>query len=148
MSKLIAVTGNTGTGKTTFVKRLAKRFKRVVAFDINDEYKDVAVCFYDTEQLLDYITLHKNLLVIIDEATAFFHYRGYNNELNKLLQLRRHNQHLFIFVYHSINFIPKYLKMYLNYIIVFKQNTDFQEINGVKIEIPKKNFKFNVYKIN
>jgi energy-coupling factor transporter ATP-binding protein EcfA2 len=148
MSKLIAITGNTGTGKTTFVKRLAKRFKRVVAFDINDEYKDVAVCFYDTEQLLDYITLRKNLLVIIDEATAFFHYRSYNNELNKLLQLRRHNQHLFIFVYHSINFIPKYLRMYLNYIVVFKQNTDFQEINGVKIEIPKKNFKFNVYKIN
>jgi len=148
MSKLIAVTGNTGTGKTSFVKAIASRFKRVAVFDINNEYQNFKIRFYETEKLLDFLAKNKNMLVIIDEATAFFSYRNYNNELNKLLQLRRHNKHFFIFIYHSNNFIPKYLRFYLNYLIVFKQNTDILEFNNVKIEIPNENFKFNIYKIS
>ncbi len=148
MSKLVAITGNTGTGKTTIVKKIASKFKRVTIFDINNEYKGFGRCFFDTELMLDFLSKHKNMLVIIDEATAFFSYRGYSNELNKLLQLRRHNGHFFFFIYHSNNFIPKYLRMYLNYIIVFKQNTDITELNGVKIEIPKESFKYNTFKIS
>jgi len=148
MSKLVAITGNTGTGKTSYVKAIATRFKRVAVFDINNEYKEFKLNFFDTVKLLTFLEKNKNILVIIDEATAFFSYRGYNNELNKLLQLRRHNNHFFIFIYHSNNFIPKYLRMYLNYLIVFKQNTDILEFNSVKIDIPSENFKFNIYKIS
>jgi Cdc6-like AAA superfamily ATPase len=148
MSKLVAVTGNSGTGKTTFVKELATRFKRVAVFDINNEYKNFNLCFFDTYKLLNFLEKNKNMLVIIDEATAFFSYRGYNNELNRLLQLRRHNKHFFIFIYHSNNFIPKYLRFYLNYLIVFKQNTDILEFNGIKIDIPTENYEFNIYKIS
>jgi Cdc6-like AAA superfamily ATPase len=148
MSKLVAITGNTGTGKTSFVKSIAKKFRRVAVFDINNEYQSFKIRFYDTEQLLNFLEKNKNMLVIVDEATAFFSYRNYNNELNKLLQLRRHNNHFFIFIYHSNNFIPKYLRFYLNYLIVFKQNTDILELNSVKIEIPNENFKFNIYKIS
>jgi len=147
MSKLVAVTGNSGTGKTTFVKSIASRFRRVVVFDINNEYENY-IRFYDTEKLLNFLEKNKNMLVIIDEATAFFSYRRYNNELNRLLQLRRHNKHFFVFVYHSNNFIPKYLRFYLNYLIVFKQNTDILEFNGIKIDIPTENYKFNIYKIS
>jgi len=148
MSKLVAVTGNSGTGKTSYVKAIATRFKRVAVFDINNEYKEFKLNFFDTVKLLTFLEKNKNILVIIDEATAFFSYRGYSNELNRLLQLRRHNNHFFIFIYHSNNFIPKYLRMYLNYLIVFKQNTDLLEFNSVKIEIPTENFKFNIYKIS
>jgi len=147
MSKLVAVTGNSGTGKTTFVKSIASRFRRVVVFDINNEYENY-IRFYDTEKLLNFLEKNKNMLVIIDEATAFFSYRGYNNELNRLLQFRRHNKHFFIFIYHSNNFIPKYLRFYLNYLIVFKQNTDILDFNNQQIEIPSENFKFNIYKIS
>jgi Cdc6-like AAA superfamily ATPase len=148
MSKLVAITGNTGTGKTSFVKSIATKFNRVAAFDINNEYENVKFRFFDTEKLLNFLEKNKNMLVIIDEATAFFSYRYYDNELNKLLQLRRHNKHFFIFIYHSNNFIPKYLRFYLNYLVVFKQNTDILDFNGAKIEIPKENFKFNIYKIS
>jgi len=148
MSKLVAVTGNSGTGKTSFVKAIATRFKRVAVFDINNEYKEFKLNFFNKDKLLTFLEKNKNILVIIDEATAFFSYRGYNNELNRLLQLRRHNNHFFIFIYHSNNFIPKYLRMYLNYLIVFKQNTDILEFNSVKIDIPRENFKFNIYKIS
>lgn len=148
MSKLVAITGNTGTGKTTLVKKIASKFDRVAIFDINNEYKGYGRCFFDTKQLLEFLSKHKNIIVIIDEATAFFSYRGYSNELNRMLQLRRHNGHFFLFIYHSINFIPKYLRMYLNYVIVFKQNTDITELNGVKIEIPKEIYKYNIYKIS
>jgi len=148
MSKLVAITGNTGTGKTTLVKQIIKKFKRVAIFDINNEYNGLGRCFFDTMELLKFLERNKRMLVVIDEATAFFSYRAYSNELNRLLQLRRHNGHFFIFIYHSNNFIPKYLRMYLNYVIVFKQNTDILDFNGVKINIPKEKFLYNVFKIS
>jgi hypothetical protein len=146
--KLTAITGNTGTGKTFFIKKIATNFKRVVIFDINNEYNGFGLCFFDKEKMIDYLQRTQNLFVIIDEATAFFSYRGYDNDLNKLLQLRRHNNHFFFFVYHSNNFIPKYLRMYLNYLIVFKQNTDVLDFNGVNIEIPNENYKYKIFKIS
>ncbi len=145
--KLVAITGNTGVGKTTLVKQLAAAaVHEVVVFDINNEYK-IGTRFFETEKILDYLERRSNCFVIIDEATAFFSYRNYSNELNKLIQLRRHKNHFFVFIYHSNNFIPKYLRMYINYIIAFQQVTDIVEINGVKIEIPNEKFKFIINKI-
>jgi len=149
--KLIAVTGNTGQGKTFYVKRefIASNQEKTVIFDINNEYKefDKANRFFDLDKMIDYLETVKNRIVIVDEATAFFSYRSYNNELNRLLQLRRHRNHFFIFIYHSVDFIPLYLLRYLNYIVIFNQNCNKDNVHGIKFAVPKEKYLFNVLKI-
>jgi len=52
MSKLAVVTGNTGTGKTTFIQNLSKHFIRAVFFDINYEYGAFGQTFDRKDELL------------------------------------------------------------------------------------------------
>lgn len=148
--KLVVITGNTGVGKSTYAHKFLSNAKNPCVFDINGEFKEVKENFYIKETLLNHLQSVYNRTVLIDEATAFFSYRGYNEDLNKLLQLRRHNNHFFLFVYHSLNFVPAYLRRYVNYYVIFQQGVSeniLKEIGISKIDIPAEKFKYNVIKM-
>lgn len=150
---LIVVIGNTGTGKTTFLKDMVLKNKQLgiksVAFDVNDEYKDVAdVTFFDKDELLNFVEKRKNIQIIIDEATAFFSYRSFDNNFNRLLQLKRHKNHLFILCYHSLRFVPQYVRMYMNYLIAFNTNDSEEEFKKLNLFKPNLNkFEHKIFKI-
>jgi SpoVK/Ycf46/Vps4 family AAA+-type ATPase len=147
--KIVIVTGNSGTGKTTWAKKFIIQNKTIF-FDINGEYTNYGECFFNTANLLTRLKKVRNKVVIIDEATAFFSNRGYSEELNELLQLRRHNKHFFIFIYHSIYFIPKYLRNYINYLVCFQQNIENEKdlyFCSKKITVPQKPFESLTFKI-
>lgn len=56
--KIILIFGKTGSGKTTFVKRLVKKLNRVIIIDKMFEYED-GIIFYKFEDLLNYFLLNK-----------------------------------------------------------------------------------------
>lgn len=137
-----------------------------VAFDINNEYESINVkaeiekqnkkggyktwlndvrinqillcekTFFDIDEMLLYLETQKNLFVVIDEATSVFSYRGYNNRLNKLMHLRNHNNHLIVFVYHALMFVPDYIRIAIKYLHYFKTNDEEKEFKEWRIKKP------------
>jgi hypothetical protein len=104
--------------------------------------------FFNKDILLKELARVRNKHVIIDEATGFFSYRGYNNDLNTLLQLRNHNNHLFIFIYHSLKFVPEYLQVYVKYLKYFRTGDTDKEFKLWRIDKPiLKPFESKLYKL-
>lgn len=151
--KLIAVVGNTQEGKTTFVKELIKTFEflnlKIWSFDILQDFTNESEkTFIDKNLIISELKKVRNKIVIIDEATSFFNYRSFDNELNQLLQLKAHNNHLFIFCYHSLKFVPEFLQMYLNYLVLFRTGDKINEYKDWNIDKPILNkFEYKTYKL-
>lgn len=151
MSKQICIIGGNGCGKTTYMKRQLADMKTIGAFifDINNEYKGFGRTYWDKDLLLAESAVKRGKLLVIDEATAFFPNRGWNNDLQKIMALRRHNIHTVYFIYLSLLEIPDYVRRVTNYFVIFNSSDTIDLIKkkySFITKLPNENFKHLIYK--
>lgn len=122
--KLWIVCGFTGTGKTTFVKRLISKVPDPVIYDVNNEYNRPQ--FYGDElpavdDWLEYVnTKARNKVVIVDEATIFFKTSGSGKKLMEALVRKRHTKNTYILNFHFLGSVPNDVLAFANYFVLFK----------------------------
>ena len=122
--KLWIVTGFTGTGKTTFVKRLISKVPDPVIFDVNNEYNRPQY-YGDTlpavDDWLEHINRNvRNKIVIVDEATIFFKTSGSGKKLTEALVRKRHTGNTYILNFHFLGSVPNDVLAFANYFVLFK----------------------------
>jgi DNA helicase HerA-like ATPase len=122
--KLIIVVGFTGTGKTTLVKKLIKKVKNPVIFDVNNEYGKPQYYGNILPPIEDWVK-HvnenvRNSVVVVDEATIFFSKSGVSNVLKETLVRKRHTGNTYILNFHYLSSVPNDILAFCNYFILFK----------------------------
>jgi DNA helicase HerA-like ATPase len=125
MSKCHIIVGATGTGKTTFVKKLLKKASKqsLFIYDVNNEYKEYFnYPFIYFEDFIESATRLKNGILVIEEATIFLNNRSSNENLKEILVRKRHTNLYVILVFHSMRSVPRYIYELSNYITIFKTN--------------------------
>ena len=146
--KLIVIVGGTGSGKST----LAKKFlapchpMRVLLYDVNNEhpayterYRNPFTNRIELPSVDDFIEQAKSAtscLIMIEETTMFFSNRGRSEDMVSILVRKRHTMNNIILVYHSLRDVPKYLMVYINYLIILKTNFDTVDMVEKKFERP------------
>lgn len=130
---LTLVIAHTGQGKTTFCKKMIEG-KPCLVFDVNNEYTDLpnveddpgAPRSRDTQ--LDMPTFVNfcsqavfNKIVVIEDATGFF--RGnMSGDFIRMIQRKRHANNNYVLLFHSIASVPRQIKDFANYVVLFKTN--------------------------
>lgn len=158
--KVIAIVGDTGAGKTTYVKNFSARCKRkeiICYLRIRTDLEDQKIIKYTNfEEFLNVASKKKNTLFLIDEAFTCMP-KKLNVKMNKpndmnnklvdfLVNSRKMNNFVFI-IFHSLSQIPtEWLIPYLNYIVRFKTQDllqyqvsrfkSFPQIHSNLIEVP------------
>jgi SpoVK/Ycf46/Vps4 family AAA+-type ATPase len=107
--KSILIIGMTGTGKTTEVKNVLKKFpeRKKYIYDVNNEYSDS-----DLPTLVEFLEKAKQVrdsIIVFEEATIFFSNRGRSEQVIDLLVRKRHTNNIIVFVFHSIRSVPTYI---------------------------------------
>lgn len=121
--KSFAVVGNTGTGKTTFVKSiLSKSTAPLYIYDVNNEYTEFPnrFDFSDFNSFLDEVKTKTGSVIVFEEATIFFSNRGASQETTEILVRKRHTGNLVIFVFHSLRTIPLHIFDLCDFLILHK----------------------------
>lgn len=132
---LILVIAHTGQGKTTFVKNYLKKASKSLVFDVNNEYKDLS---FDTEDdnarfvgdyrdFVELVGTKTNTVCVFEEATGFFKGR-ISQDMTKQIIAKRHTGNQFIFLFHSIQRVPKELIELSNFIVMFKTNDILDDV--------------------
>lgn len=120
------IVGATGTGKTTFVKKLLVKVRNkqsLFVYDINQEYTD----FYP-EPLLSFDEFIKNMsklsnsVQVYEEATIFLDARSTNEYLRSVLVRKRHQNNYVFLNFHSLRQVPLWVYNLSTHITVFKTN--------------------------
>jgi ABC-type sugar transport system ATPase subunit len=150
MSNLILVIGGTSSGKSPFVKNFIKE-KNCLVFDFQNEYGEFnkykertadiltnditaprARIYCRPEEFIEIIKRRKNTNVVWEEATGFFSGR-IGKELVQVILSKAHTGNNFIFIFHSVQRIPKAIVEFANYVILFRTGDVVQD---VKAKIP------------
>ena len=133
--KVAAIVGELGTGKTTFIKKFAKKCKKKIVcyLRLNSDWEEEGIkTFTNFEQFINYANQQKDTLFIIDEAFTCLP-KKLNVKMNKpndmnnkladfLVNCRKLNNFIFI-IFHSLSQIPsEWLIPYLDYLIRYKTN--------------------------
>jgi len=127
MAKAHIIVGSTGTGKTTFIKKLLSKIpskQSIIIYDVNNEYKE----FYpykfnpDFEDFMERIIKLEKVVCVLEESTIFLNNRSCNNDLVNMLVRKRHTGNHYILVFHSLRAVPRYIYELSNYITIFKTN--------------------------
>lgn len=126
---LILVIAHTGQGKTTFVKEYLKKASKSLVFDVNNEYSEHeydehaehARFIGNYKQFIELVKTRKNTVCVFEEATGFFKGR-ISQEMTAEIIKKRHSGNQFLFLFHSIQRVPKELIELCNYIVLFKTN--------------------------
>lgn len=158
--KAIIVVGATGSGKSTFVKRLIAPVDvdRLHVYDVNREYfPDEPLP--DIDDFLLSVSGVTESILIFEEATVFFSNRGSNKMMRKLLVGKRHSRNVVILLFHSVRAIPFYIFDLCNFVVLFHTNDEenivrekFELLLPAFNEVKNKRFKWgepleNYYKI-
>jgi len=110
--KSILIIGNTGTGKTTFVKSLLKKTRAdVYIYDINNEYTEFNNLF-EFSNISDFTTIasqQKDSFLIFEEATIFFSNKSSGTTTTEILVRKRHTNNFIVFVFHSLRTVPLHI---------------------------------------
>ena len=132
--KVIGIVGQTGEGKTTYIKNKADkvRSKKIVCYlRVSDDWDDDNIIkFTNFIEFLKFANSQTNTLFIIDEAFTALPKKlsikmGKPNDLHNqladfLVNSRKLNNFIFI-IYHSISQIPSdWLIPYLDYLVRFQ----------------------------
>lgn len=130
--KTLLVIGNTGTGKTFYIKKLLKKIpnkETIIIYDVNNEYKDFYPFeFLDIEEFLENIVDVQKCVIVIEEATIFFNNRSSDEILTNIIVRKRHNNNFTILVFHSLRTVPRYIYDVTNYVMLFKTNDSSQVV--------------------
>lgn len=134
--KVIAVVGDMGAGKTTFIKKYSARYRSDQTYcymRLSTDWEDKKIItFTNFEQFIRVANKKKNKLFLIDEAFTCLPKRlnvkmdkpeNIHNQLaDFLVNSRKMNNFIFI-ILHSLSQIPtEWLVPYLDYIVRFKTN--------------------------
>jgi DNA helicase HerA-like ATPase len=125
MSGSHIIVGGTGTGKSTFVKNLLKKVKNkgtIFIYDVNNEYKEYYPYKFDPdyEGFTDKIVKIEKAIIVFEESTIFLNNRSCNANIVDMLIRKRHINNYYIFVFHSLRSVPRYIYEYSNFITLFK----------------------------
>lgn len=151
MSNLILVIGGTSSGKSPFVKSFI-RGKNCLVFDYQNEYgimnkygqKNIDVLnedytqnrskiFCEASEFLSIIKTKRNTNIVWEEATGFFAGR-IGKDLVQLILSKAHTGNNFIFIFHSVQRIPKAIIEFANVVVLFRTGDQFED---VKKKIPR-----------
>lgn len=116
------IVGSTGTGKTTFTKKLLSGIKqRIFIYDINNEYTEFYTGkFLPFSEFMEMVKPVKNSIIIFEEATIFLNHKNTNSILIEKLVRKRHENNYIILNFHSLRKIPIYILDMVNYLTMFK----------------------------
>lgn len=151
MSNLILVVGGTSSGKSPYVKNMIAN-KNCLVFDYQNEYgatnkygeanpdvlpNDILQkrcrVFCSPEQFITIMKTRTNTVIVWEEATGFF-----AGKIGKLLVQeilsKAHTGNNFVFIFHSIQRIPKAIIEFANYLILFRTGDNLED---VKKRLPK-----------
>lgn len=152
---LILVIGTTNQGKSYFTKQMLSRAKKVLAFDVNNEYCEGTGkgnkgsmelgTIYPLISLNDSVIPEKaryygkpadfleiakdcnNTHVVFEEATGFFKGR-ISQDMTEQIIGKAHTGNQYIFLFHSIQRTPKELFELANYVVLFKTGDIFDDV--------------------
>lgn len=133
MSKAIILVGAQGCGKTYMTKQLIKPANQdaVIIYDVNGEYSEFSgACnpmyvkmgdflskFYNDETSQHVV---KNCIGLFEDATSFFSTQGRSEILINMLIARRHTNNTYLFLFHAMQDVPKYILRKCSDLIIFK----------------------------
>ena len=128
----VIIAGATGQGKTTFARKLIAGLpqKKVFVFDVNNEFSEMEKTHgwkrhtqLDKKLFLSEVLEMRNTAVLIEDATGFFSSRV-NEKMLQLAQGKRHTGNTYIFLFHSVYYIPENLQTFANYTVLFRTNDE------------------------
>lgn len=139
MSKVYAIIGGKGTGKSTFVKERLKQVNPRAIFinDVNQEYTEIKEMPYmDSDDFTILAAKLQNAVIVFEEATIFFGTHSQNKAMKNLLVRSRHTKNTIFLVFHSLRSLPTYIYELINFIILFKTNDNTKVIDS-RFNVPE-----------
>lgn len=140
----ILSTGRTGTGKTTFIKKLVDKvfindeFRDILIFDPNHEYGEYTEGVYhdDWKEFSGLVSNATNSLIVIEEATISLDPRKKEGVMVDKLVKKRHENNILVFNFHSWGAVPFYIFHLVDFVTIFKTN-DTDRVLKNKCDMPK-----------
>lgn len=135
----VAVVGMTGTGKTTFVSKLIKKYEKQgytpFIFDINKEFLYLTISGVkrqdgDIDKFVTEADAREKSIITVEEATIFFTNPKRSEKLLKQLVQKRHKNNIIIYVFHSLRALPVTIRDMINYLVLFKTSDNVTLINS------------------
>lgn len=132
----IIICGATGQGKTTFATKLISKLpnKKVFVFDVNNEFSDQEKRLgwerhtqLDKKLFLEQVAEKRNTTVLIEDATGFFASRV-SDKMLQLAQGKRHSGNTYIFLFHSVFYVPNNLNTFANYTVIFRTSDEVDKV--------------------
>ncbi len=124
--EVITIVGGTGQGKTPYIKQLIKG-KNCLIFDVNNEYglepyngkNNRSYFIGSAEEFIRLCFGKRNTACVFEEATGFL---GFNTqtELKRLIVNKKHVNNYYIFVFHDVNSVPKFIRDLTDKYVLFK----------------------------
>lgn len=124
-AKVILIIGQTGTGKTPYVKtNFFNPYKKIsIVYDVENEYYNPSQPLVLPEQFLKQVEKSKDKIIIFEEANRFFSVKADGHPiLRALMGGKFHSGNTLIFCFHALRQIPLYLMDYTTLIVLFKTN--------------------------
>lgn len=125
-----AIVGRPKAGKTTFTKGMVQRIahpKPPLVFDTNNEWNTGAP-LPEIDAFLDHANKTPGRVVVIEDATVFFHTTGHSEKLKRLLVTRRHTRTTVVLLFHSLRQVPLYILELLDAVVVFATNDNAERV--------------------
>lgn len=127
----LVIIGNSGVGKTTFVKKILENMENsglakenVHIIDFKSQFPDEYKKYSDVTEMVNVAKTSKNSLFIFDDATGLLTRNAsqIHNDLLFLLNTRRHDNNYYIFIFHTIKAFPVILECAVDVWIYFQTN--------------------------
>ncbi len=127
------IVGARGTGKTTISKKMLSQVApgaRLI-YDVNAEYMDLYPRpFMEFDEFTSIINRARGAFILIEESTIFLNNRGNNFDIRSALVKARHRNNTFVFVFHSLRSIPRYIFDLCDFLVLLKTGDDLESIAG------------------